>query len=129
MPLDIKNFNPEYNEDVKNIDELIHLLEDLKEEIGSKNYKPYKGFVQKITKYISFIGPSFQKELNEYKSDSADEILEDDSDDDDVKTIASVSEYEQEDPQEIESEMISNFDSKYNDNINNVFEVELIKTY
>ena len=123
--INILNYNPDVEQDKQNIDNLMLLLTQFKENIFKQNYKPYKNFLEKINKFISMISTNFQKELEEYK------IFNDfynDEKEDDTMSIDSISEYEDEEQYEDEIKQIDNFkkiqEIKYNMK-NNLFDLEI----
>ena len=124
--LNIINYNPDVNQDKQNIDNLMMLLTQFKENISKQNYKPYKNFLEKINKFISMISTNFQKELEEYKI--IGDFYNENKVDDDTISIDSISEYEDEDQYEDEIIQINNFkkiqEIKYNMK-NNLFELEI----
>jgi len=124
--LNIINYNPDVNQDKQNIDNLMMLLTQFKENISKQNYKPYKNFLEKINKFISMISTNFQKELEEYKI--LDDFYNENKVDDDTISIDSISEYEDEEQYEDEIIQINNFkkiqEIKYNMK-NNLFELEI----
>jgi len=124
--LNIINYNPDVNQDKQNIDNLMLLLTQFKENISKQNYKPYKNFLEKINKFISMISTNFQKELEEYKI--LDDFYNENKVDEDTISIDSISEYEDEDQYEDEIIQINNFkkiqEIKYNMK-NNLFELEI----
>jgi len=124
--LNIINYNPDINKDKQNIDNLMLLLTQFKENISKQNYKPYKNFLEKINKFISMISINFQKELEEYKI--IGDFYNENKVDDDTISIDSISEYEDEDQYEDEIIQINNFkkiqEIKYNMK-NNLFELEI----
>ena len=124
--INILNYNPDVIQDKQNIDNLILLLTQFKENISKKQYKPYKNFLEKINKFISMISTNFQKELEEYKI--IDDFYNENKEDEDTISIDSISEYEDEDQNEDELVQINNFkkiqEIKYNMK-NNLFELEI----
>lgn len=96
MKLNIINFNPDINEDIQYVDELIKMLNNVKENLKTKCYHPYQNFLTKMNKFINMVTPNFEKELNEV---SSKKTFFDESDDftDDNVSIASISEYEDDD--------------------------------
>ena len=123
--INILNYNPDIEQDKQNIDNLMLLLTQFKENISKQNYKPYKNFLEKINKFISMISTNFHKELEEYK------IFNDfynDEKEDDTMSIDSISEYEDEEQYEDEIKQIDNFkkiqEIKYNMK-NNLFDLEI----
>jgi len=124
--LNIINYNPDVNQDKQNIDNLMLLLTQFKENISKQNYKPYKNFLEKINKFISMISINFQKELEEYKI--IGDFYNENKVDDDTISIDSISEYEDEEQYEDEIIQINNFkkiqEIKYNMK-NNLFELEI----
>jgi len=124
--LNIINYNPDVNQDKQNIDNLMLLLTQFKENISKQNYKPYKNFLEKINKFISMISTNFQKELEEYKI--LDDFYNENKVDEDTISIDSISEYEDEEQYEDEIIQINNFkkiqEIKYNMK-NNLFELEI----
>lgn len=124
--LNIINYNPDVNQDKQNIDNLMVLLTQFKENISKQNYKPYKNFLEKINKFISMISTNFQKELEEYKI--LDDFYNENKVDEDTISIDSISEYEDENQYEDEIIQINNFkkiqEIKYNMK-NNLFELEI----
>jgi hypothetical protein len=129
MTLNITNYNPEVEDNLKNIDQLMTLLNELKTNISTKMYKPYQNFLERLNKYITFISQTFQKELEENKETNSDN--ENADDDSDIETIASISEYEDYETIDIETQQIKLFEDicrkKYKNDINSVFEVDIIK--
>jgi len=123
--INILNYNPDAESDKQNIDNLILLLTQFKDNISTQNYKPYKNFLEKINKFISMVSTNFQKELEENKI--LDEFYTDEKEDDTV-SIDSISEYEDEDQYDDEIIQIKNFketqENKYNLK-NNLFELEI----
>ena len=123
--INILNYNPDADSDKQNIDNLILLLTQFKDNISTQNYKPYKNFLEKINKFISMVSTNFQKELEENKI--LDEFYTDEKEDDTV-SIDSISEYEDEDQYDDEIIQIKNFketqENKYNLK-NNLFELEI----
>lgn len=124
--INILNYNPDVEQDKKNIDNLMLLLTQFKENISKQQYKPYKNFLEKINKFISMISTNFQKELEEYKI--LDDFYNENKKDDDTISIDSISEYEDEEQNEDEIIQINNFkkiqEIKYNMK-NNLFELEI----
>lgn len=124
--INILNYNPDVEQDKQNIDNLMLLLTQFKENISKQQYKPYKNFLEKINKFISMISTNFQKELEEYKI--LDDFYNENKKDDDTISIDSISEYEDEDQYEDEIIQINNFkkiqEIKYNMK-NNLFELEI----
>jgi len=124
--INILNYNPDVIQDKQNIDNLMLLLTQFKENISKKQYKPYKNFLEKINKFISMISTNFQKELEEYKI--IDDFYNENKEDEDTISIDSISEYEDEDQNEDELVQINNFkkiqEIKYNMK-NNLFELEI----
>ncbi len=128
MKLNIVNYNPEVEDNIKNINQLIELLNDFKINIKSKNYKPYQNFLERLNKYITFSSTTFQKELDESKNDNSDS-----DDDSDIQSFASISDYEDYEYVEMESNQIDLFDDickkKYKNDMNNIFDVDIIKIF
>ena len=126
IKLNIINYNPDVNQDKQNIDNLMLLLTQFKENISKQNYKPYKNFLEKINKFIYMISTKFQKELEDYKI--IDDFYNENKVDEDTISIDSISEYENEDQYEDEIIQINNFkkiqEIKYNMK-NNLFELEI----
>lgn len=96
MKLNIINFNSEINEDIQYVDELIKMLNNMKENLTTKCYKPYQNFLTKMNKFINMVTPNFEKELNEVSCKKTFFDEADDSEDDNI-SIASISEYEDDD--------------------------------
>lgn len=123
--LNIVNYNPDVEQDKQNIDNLMLLLSQFKDNISKHNYKPYKNFLDKINKFISMISTNFQKELEEYKM--FDDFYNDEVEDDTI-SIDSISEYEDEEQYEDEIKQIQNFKTiqelKYKMK-NTLFELEI----
>jgi hypothetical protein len=96
MKLNIINFNPEIKEDIQYVDELIKMLNNIKENLTTKCYTPYQNFLTKMNKFINMVTPNFEKELNDVSSKKTFYDEADDLEDDNI-SIASISEYEDDD--------------------------------
>jgi len=129
MKLNIINYNPEVDDNIKNIDQLIELLNDFKINIKSKNYKPYQNFLERLNKYITFSSTTFQKDLEEDKKENTDSDNEIDKAED--ISITSISDYEDYEYIKEESAQIDLFEDickkKYKNSINNIFDVDITK--
>lgn len=128
MRLNITNFNPDSEDDIKSINHLIDLLNDFKVNITTKYYKPYQNFLEKINKYITFMASSFQKELEEIKNEESNS--EDDVDD--VTSIGSISEYEQYENIDFENEHIEIFEDICEhtyEEMNNIYDIDIVKVF
>jgi hypothetical protein len=119
MKLNIVNYNPDINEDIQYVDELIKMFTNLKDNLRTKCYTPYQKFLTKMNKFINMVSLNFEKELNEVSSkktifdESDDSNDSNDSNDlsDDNISIGSISEYEEdEDCSEFEELQIKNFE-------------------
>ncbi len=100
MKLNIINFNPDIKEDIQYVDELIKMFTNIKTNLSTKNYIPYQNFLTKMNKFINMMIPKFEKDLEESSSKKTffDDTDNDQSDDeDDNISIASISEYEEDD--------------------------------
>ncbi len=121
MKLNIVNFNPDINEDVQYVDELIKMLNNVKENLATQCYVPYQKFLSKINKFMDMITPNIQKELDEINSNETffDESYESN---DDNASIGSISEYEEDDDtNEIDELEIKKFED--------ITEVKMFESY
>jgi hypothetical protein len=100
MKLNITNYNPNYESDSMAIDDLIKIFVDIKENLNKKDYIIYNLFLNKITKFINFINNN-DKEIKEYQQQQHNNIFDYDTskEDDEVNSIASISEYEDDENQ------------------------------
>ena len=145
MKLNIINYNQDVEEDLKTIDTIIELLNDLKINIKTKNYKPYKTFLKRLNTYLTFSSTTFRKDIADNIADNINDNneLDDDKDDDndnndnndnndkDIITIASISDYENYESIDIEMQQIDLFEDickkKYKNNIYDVYDINIIK--
>jgi len=135
MKLNIVNYNPEVEDNIKNIDQLIELLNDFKINIKTKHYKPYQNFLERLNKYITFSSTTFQKELNEDKneidSDNENNENNENNEENENISITSISVYEDYEYIDEETVQIDLFDDickkKYKNSINNIFDVDITK--
>ena len=129
MKLNIVNYNPEVADNIKNIDQLIELLNDFKINIKKKNYRPYQNFLERLNKYITFSSTTFQKELEEDKNENMDS--DNDNEIDENISITSISDYEDYEYINEETIQIELFEDicrkKYKTYMNNVFDVDIVK--
>jgi hypothetical protein len=128
--LNIINYNPNVEEDKINIEKIINLCNDFKDNISKVNYKPYKNFVDKLNRFIVLITSNFKKELEEYKIENTffDKNEDEDEDEDDNISIASISEYDEEEQYEDEKENIIKFENKQKhvyETFNNLYDIEI----
>jgi len=137
MKLNIVNYNPDVADNIKNIDQLIELLNDFKINIKKKNYRPYQNFLERLNKYITFSSTSFQKELEEDKNENMDSDDDNDNNNDNEIdeniSITSISDYEDYEYINEETIQIELFEDicrkKYKTYMNNVFDVDVIKIF
>ena len=131
MKLNIQNYNPEVEDNIKNIDQLIELLNDFKINIKKKNYRPYQNFLERLNKYITFSSTTFQKELEEDKNENDDSENENNNEIDENISITSISDYEDYEYINEETSQIELFEDickkKYKTYMNNIFDVDIIK--
>jgi hypothetical protein len=130
MKLNIANYNPDINEDIQYVDELIEMLNNVKENLTTKCYSPFQKFLTKINKFMDMITPNIQKELDEIDSKKTFFDESDDQNDDNV-SIGSISEYEEDiDSTEFDEMQIKSFENeteiKLNES-NNRFDFEFDK--
>ena len=99
MKLNIVNYNPDINDDIQYVDELIKMFTNIKDNLRTKYYSPYQNFLTKMNKFINMVTPNFEKELSEVSSKKIffDESDDSDGSEDDNISIASISEYEEDD--------------------------------
>lgn len=134
MKLNIINYNPDINEDIQYVDELIEMFTHLKDNLRSKYHTPYQKLLTKMNKFMDMIIPNIEKELNEMQSKKTffDESNDqnDDQNDDNI-SIGSISEYEEDiDSSEFDEILIKSFENeteiKLNES-NNRFDFEFDK--
>jgi len=102
MKLDIINFNPNINQDKETLKYLISIFENIDKNISSKKYLPYQNILNKLTRFVNMIIPSFEKDIKQ--SIEEENYFDDMNDDDDNISISSISEYEY-DPSDNEIEI------------------------
>ena len=132
--IDIVNYNPDFENDKNNIENIINQCKYFKENIHKINYKPYKHFLDKLNKFIVLITSNFKKELEEYRIEN--NFYNDNKEDEDNISIASVSEYDEDefnnqvskDIYSYEKEKILEFENRqklvYN-TFNNLYDIEI----
>jgi len=121
MKLNILNYNPDLKIDTEYVDELINMLNNVKNNLNTEYYYSYQQFLNKINKFIGMITPNLKKELEAQskKQKYFDDNIEDNEhdrdnidDDDDNISIASISEYEEDDDaNDIEELQIEQFEN------------------
>ena len=127
--LNILNYNFDIIKDQQNADEIINLITDIKTNLSGANYLIYQKFINKISKFINMILPTFKKELK----DESESYFDFNDDNDDNISIDSISEYEYDvDATELEELQIQAFEEqisiKYINTFNN-FDFEYEKIY
>ncbi len=133
MKLNIVNFNPDIKEDELYVDELIKMLNNVKENLKTNYYIPYQNFLTKINKFMDMITPNIQKELDKLHSNKTifDDSDDSNDDNDDNVSIGSISEYEEDDDSnEIDELEIKKFEDVTEVKLyesNNRFDFEYIK--
>jgi hypothetical protein len=129
IKLNIINYNPEHENDKKNIQELEEILGELKDNINGKYYLPYKNFLKKMNKFVDMMINTFNKEMDELKKEYDDE--ENNKEYDNI-SITSISEYEDDDTYQDENIQIKKLQKQLDLNmslIKNRFDFEFSKLY
>lgn len=92
MKLNILNYNPNLEEDISIVDNIINFFVDIKNNLNKREYPFYNLYINKISKFMNFINNN-DKDIKEYKNEK--NIFDEEEEDDDI-SIASISEYEEE---------------------------------
>ena len=128
IKLNIINYNPEHENDKKNIEELEEILAELKDNINGKYYLPYKNFLKKMNKFVDMMINTFNKEMDELKKEDE----ENNNNEDDDISITSISDYEDDDTYEDDNIQIKKLQKQLDINmsmIKNRFDFEFSKLY